>query len=544
MTASPNCLAAKFGSSNALIIFPTTRKPFGFKGGKVLSDRTAIVEQNEAIRLIDKQIELHGEAIGKHLAQYDARSALPTWHGTIRDIEEFINVILCGDIDDEKSLRLMRLPVGAGLAANPNVALLARDLVAPYYGEAVAKRFMITMLRVTRTMVGFLSDGRSLGDSSQVYSVADAAGYFQSRRRHFVSLLYMMPEVCSGTRPLAPEMAFNELLPLVEHCCISFTSWSWKGVLAEVFKDFTLVADKRGAYPSHEYDALEGVFLEPERVSLVDIHQQRGGDLTPTRAEPQDPAKIFSAPELRNNVRFIQAAYDAFGLNDHEYSALSLLVTAFSRYCEDDYFIRIEVGKFRSMLAAQTVFPSLELEGMLLGGDADFKQASNSFIPFLPFGEFVESNVNLLTRFLNAFKNVHLGSRKRFQIHAGFIFEQKVAADLSELGFAVTGIKRINRAEFDVVTVRGDTIYNFQCKNNWIDLSKLETDRRLLARYNRSLDRYYRSALAKEKNREGLLLSELRLAKIEHYVISRFPVITENLRVISYNRLVRKVSQM
>lgn len=185
----------------------------------------------------------------------------------------------------------------------------------------------------------------------------------------------MMPEVCSGTRPLDPEMAFNELPPIVEHCCISFTGWNWKGVLAEVFKDFTLAADKRGAYASHEYDALESVFLEPERVSLPDIHQQCGGDLTSTRVEPQDPAKIFSASELRNNVRFIQTAYDAFGLNDDEYSTLSLLVSAFSRYCEDDYFIRIEIGKFRSMLAAQTVFPSVELERMLLGGDAHFKQA-------------------------------------------------------------------------------------------------------------------------------------------------------------------------
>lgn len=155
------------------------------------------------------------------------------------------------------------------------------------------------------------------------------------------------------------------------------------------------------------------MFLEPERVSLLDIHQQRGGDLTSTRAEPQDPAKIFWAPELRNNVRFIQTAYDAFGLNDDEYSTLSLLVSAFSRYCEGDCFIRIEIGKFRSMLAAQTVFRSMELERMLLGGDAHFKQASNGFKPFLIFGDFVESNVNLLARFLNALKNVHLGSCMR-----------------------------------------------------------------------------------------------------------------------------------
>src|SRR3546814_6976980 len=93
---------------------------------------------------------------------------------------------------------------------------------------------------------------------------------------------------------------------------------------------------------------------------------------------------------------------------------------------------------------------------------------------------------------------------------------------------------RINRQEFDVVTVLGDVIHNFQCKNNWIDLGKLESDRRLLARYNRRLDRYYRNALRKEAGREGLLLGKLGLARIEHHVISRFPVITDNPRLINY----------
>lgn len=506
--------------------------------GTRLKIGTETVGRREAIRLIDEQIGLHGEGIRKHLAQYDGHAAFRTWHDIIRDIEEFINVVLCGDLDDEVGLRLMGLPIGQGLAANPNAAIIARDLVEPVYGQALAKRFMITMLRITRAVVGLQLDGRSLADNLAINSVGDAVGFFQSRRRHFVSMLYMMPEVCRGSRPLAPEMAFNGLLPIVEHCCVSFTGWNWKGVLAEVFKDFTLAADERGAYASHQYDPLESAFLEPERVSLLDMYHQRGNDVAEARREPQDPAKIFSAPELRNSVRLIQAAYETFALNDLEYSTLSRLVSAFSRYCEEDYFIRIDAVKFRSMLAAQNAFPPDELECMLVGGARDFKSASNSFEPFLLAGENVESNVNLLTRFLNAFKNLHLGSRRRFQIHAGFIFEDKVAGDLAKLGFTIMGhIKRINRAEFDVVTVRGDTIYNFQCKNNWIDLGKLEDDRRLLARYNRSLDRYYRSALTKEKKREELLKSELGIAKVEHYVISRFPVISKNSRIINYNRL-------
>jgi len=353
-----------------------------------------------------------------------------------------------------------------------------------------------------------------------------------------------MAGACKGSRKLEPEHAFDVLLPIVEYCCISFTGWNWKGVLAEIFRDFTLTSDGIGSYASHEYDPLESAFLEPETVGLLDMYTQRSDQVELPRRESLDETKIFSAPELRNGVRLIQAAYECFGLNDLEFATLARLISAFSRSCEQNYFIRIETSRFRAILRAQTAFNADELERLLVNRVGDFAAASNSFEPFIETGGYMVSNVNLLTRFLNAFKNIHLGSRKRFQIHAGFIFEDKVAADLARYGFKVTDITRINRQEFDVVTILGDVIHNFQCKNNWIDLGKLESDRRLLARYNRRLDRYYRTALRKEVEREGLLLEKLKAARIEHYVVSRFPVITENPCVINYNRLSERVSSI
>lgn len=103
----------------------------------------------------------------------------------------------------------------------------------------------------------------------------------------------------------------------------------------------------------------------------------------------------------------------------------------------------------------------------------------------------------------------------------------------------MTDIKRINRKEFDVVATHDGVVYNFQCKNNWIDLAKIEADRSLFVRYNRSLIRYYRRALAKEEKREHLLKSALGLDRIEHYVISRFPVICTDPKIISYNQIGR-----
>jgi hypothetical protein len=75
-------------------------------------------------------------------------------------------------------------------------------------------------------------------------------------------------------------------------------------------------------------------------------------------------------------------------------------------------------------------------------------------------GAILVSNVNLLSRFLYSFKNIHLGSRRRFQIHAGFIFEDMVKRDLAGMGFTVTDIKRINRSMWSSHMVTPSTISN------------------------------------------------------------------------------------
>jgi hypothetical protein len=54
-------------------------------------------------------------------------------------------------------------------------------------------------------------------------------------------------------------------------------------------------------------------------------------------------------------------------------------------------------------------------------------------------------------------------------------------------GFDVPDIKRINRKEFDVIAVKNGVIFNLQCKNNWIDLGRLEADRESFVKLNRRL---------------------------------------------------------
>lgn len=149
------------------------------------------------------------------------------------------------------------------------------------------------------------------------------------------------------------------------------------------------------------------------------------------------------------------------------------------------------------------------------------------------------TTVTLLSRFAYSWKTFCLNRIKRFQIRSGYIFEDEVKKALAHQNFVIHAIKRIGGREFDVVATKGNVIYNVQCKNNLVDLARMEQDPKLFARYNLRLDKYYAQALRKEEERENLLLTKLGLSAVKHVVLSKFPLATKNLRVMAF----REISQ-
>lgn len=497
------------------------------------------LHKDEAKSLFGMQLTLLNGGLFQVLSHYQPNEAVRHWHGTIRAIEEFINIPLFGISDPRlvawlSSIRLDDLFQPDRMGVFHSV----RKALSEHLEEGVVQRYLHLLMQTVAIAQAFKVNLQPvLGAGITLDTVGAAVNYFMSRRRHLLSLLYTIPYACRGTDEFAPLDTLNVLLPVVELNCVPITSYHLKLAHLEIFDDFSLEVDEIGARASHWFDMLDDSFLEPERASIMTMAELRRDQFVLPKREPLDPKKVFSAAELRNSADLVDATYAAFDLNDSDFAAMTQLVRHLSRFCQDDYYIEIGKQKLRAILRMQSTLDPDELERLLVNIPSDYVTSTNSYEPFIDLGDIVVSNVNLLLRFLYAFKNVHLHSRRRFQIHAGFIFEDMVKRDLSGMGFQVTDIKRINRKEFDVVATHGGVVYNFQCKNNWIDLSKVEAERALYVRYNRALTNYYRRALAKEANREHLLKNKLGLERVEHYVISRFPVITADARVINYNQI-------
>ncbi|BDW94340.1 hypothetical protein MACH10_00250 [Thalassospira tepidiphila] len=494
----------------------------------------------EALQLIETQLEEHQEGIRGLFAPYDKVHMVEMLHDEIRAIEEFINIPLF-QIADDTIVHQLRATSLSFQEFEVNSIKVMR-LLQPFLQQDVLHRYLFTFTRISAIANAFKLNGEPHASvASELGTIGRAVDYFQSRRRHLVTLFYSAAAMCSGREKIDSHDVLNVFLPAIEQSCSAITGFHYKRVMFDILDDFHLTLDDHGALASYDYQVLDKGFMEPERASILALVRERSSQIDfPESTHMTGNGRVFSAKELRSNAKVLQAVYQQFELGDAQFSELVELINIFSRHCRDGYFIEIDKARFNRILQKQKQLPIQELERILVNRPSrDYAKNSNSYEPFVENDNHFISNVNLLNRFLYDFKNRHLESRRRFQIHAGFIFEDMIKRELEEMGFDVKGIKRIRRQEFDVVTTCDSVIYNFQCKNNYIDLAKVETDRKLFVRYNNSRVHYYRGALKKERQRqrEELLKEKLGLNDVEHYVISRFPVICNDTNIINYNQI-------
>lgn len=487
---------------------------------------TGAAAQAEAMRAL-----AHSRAsIESTLAPFEPRSTFEVWFSTLRGIEELINLPgeLRGEplLDQIANLALQDLdgmlqilpPIKAGLESR--------------FSRLVAKRLFNTLIQLHAIATSFAT--HQLPAARQMRTVGMAIGYLQSRRRHLLALLHTIPGVCRGTQRLQELDGLNQFLYLIETAGLGTMSMHNNLMLAQVYPDFTLFVDEVGILSSHSFNTLDSFFLEPERVAITEMTDV---DVDVGKRVPVNRRMIFCKAELENNLSMIAEAYAEFKLHETSFGQLVAFIRSLLPLVLNEYFVRLTVKRFDELCAEQTL-PDALRKALVVEG-FDYVDNTSTYAPFTHVGDNFVTSITLLSRFANHWKNVCLNRVRRYQIRSGFIFEKSVKAALQEQGFDVTEIKRVGRAEFDVVATLDGVIYNVQCKNNLVDLNRIESDVRRFVRYNAYLDWIYRKALEKERSREHVLLEELRLTAIKHFVVSRFPLATLNPCVLAFGEIAR-----
>jgi Holliday junction resolvase len=488
------------------------------------------VAGREAEEQAEKWIVEWSAAIATALAPYEPAHTFDFWFNALRGIEELIN--LPGELDDDDLLeRILALPLQDIVTVGRSLGAIQSELEYQF-ATGVATRLRGTIRQICAIAMAFSI--HKVPVNPPLRTVGAAIDYFQSRRRHFLALLHTIPKACRGDRRLTEIEGIGHFAYLIESAGIGLTNMHQNLMLAKVYPDFEMEITKHGVMANHGFDALNQAFLEPERSDITEMPMDK---LHGVKLQSVPDDLIFSTAELLNNLKVISAAYDEFHLAQTAFGPVVALIQSLAPLIVDNYLVRLPRVRLEQLATGAGLAPFLK--DQLVVDDDNFVRNTCSYSPFTVIGEEVVSSVTLLTRFAYRCKSLILNRVRRYQIRSGFIFEDSVKEALRRQGFNVTDIKRVGHAEFDVVATLDGVIYNVQCKNNLVDLNRVETDLKRFVRYNRSLDAAYVKALKKEEAREAVLTTKLGIPNIKHLLVSRFPVATENKRVIPFGKIHR-----
>ena len=494
-----------------------------------MNSSETILTATAAEAALVNRIAVQEQQVVAALAPYDPLSATYTWFDTLRAIEEFINLMAVDWEDDAFERDLISLPLGR-LQQVPHRLIAVRQRLTTRFGENFCTRFTRLVIQGAAIAIGFASHG-FIEVAAGFQTVGSMMGYLQSRRRHFVGLLHMMPNACRGQQVVSALDTLNIFLPMIELSAVQMMG-AQNSLLVKLARARLRLPESE----SNELAMLDTLYLEPERARMTELPISEMGEKLLTTLEPLRPDRLFSAAELRNDILAIEASYAEFDLASTSFARAATLARRLSKdFIDRDYWIVIRPADFEALVNELQVSPSLR--SALVNSATEYMACLSTYAPILLIDGVFRSTVTLLSRFLYHWRAQCLDRQKLYQIRTGFLFEKAVAEELTRQGFAVQDITRINRHEFDVVTLRDGVIWNVQCKNNFIDLKLVDTDAHRFARYNAMLVRAYERALTKERNREHLLQAKLSLEAVQHMLVSRFPVISDNPRMVPFSRI-------
>lgn len=490
------------------------------------------ISGDDLIKFQEDGIEYHIKMFKETIAEYEPSYLYSHWRTLVRSIDEIINIPFELKNDTDKSLYLS---LDFDFFNQNNLPPFAKtvETIEKQFGDKVAMRFKQTALMCGAIDKSYKTNGiyDLQGNNLSLSSSKKSIDYFQSRRIYYVTILSLIPAIAEGKKTFDYIDTLNFLQYTLDSCLVGITTSYYNLLVNECLSDYELISDGEKAKGNYNYAHLENFFLEPERLSLLDQLELRKDIVNDQKLVPKSTNKIFSFSEVANTMLLFEGAFDKYKIKKtKEFIALNSFFYEIAIFINDDFNVIIDSDSFNKLLAK---YPLLALSKTT----TNYFEALNSYSPFQKHEDNYYSTVVMLIRLAYRTLSKSLLKNRSFQINSGFVFEDKVSKLLESNGFKLTDITRINRKEFDVITIRNSKIYNFQCKNNFIDISRVDYNYKLIGRFNNQLCRYYEKALIKEENREHLIIKKLGIKEIEHFVISRFPVITRNERIINFRNL-------
>lgn len=494
---------------------------------------TSIIQNEELKVLLENRIKRDLILLRWHMRKFDITDFFNNLICLIRSIDELINLSL--ELDENILSDLENIIIDLRNKSSLNKLSNVISKIDKIYGKEPAKRIYTLIVMLNRYSI----ENKSIIFSS-LSSFNTIWAILQSTRKYFIVILKLLPRLCKGKIKFNFDETINILLPIFEDYLVPATTQYYNLLMYHSLDDFKITSNGFVDIPNYDLSLMEKYYLEPEQGSIMDVIEFRNSNLINYQPNSKEN-KIIYYQELFNDLELIKSCYNKYTKKGFSFfDPYEILLNFCANYLIEDYHLIIKEEKINELIKQISIKSIFE---PLLESNTKYFIMLDSVSPFFKIGEDYYSNIMLLKRFIYCNTIERLSKEKSFQINSGFIFEDKLKDILNTHGFIVqNNTKRIQRKEFDLVTVKNNKIYNFQCKNNLFLIHKSNfSSIEKISKTNKYLVKYYRKSLLKEKSRENLLINKLGIQQIEHFVVSRFPVVCRDSNIISFVDLNKKL---
>ena len=469
-------------------------------------------------------IEYNKSCLIEHLSQFNGNDLFHNWLKLLRCIDEFINLRFAIQPAEWSEIG----NYSANILCNKRHFIQLLAIIRYKYGDAVSERIKLLIVMIASMKMTYQKMGHQ---GMEFKTIADTIDFFQSRRLYYVSYLSLIRIYCKGEK----KVPFMELLCnfqyQIDFNMRSITS-AFHAILGNNSIDgYGAIVHDNGLEYTFPYNQLDDFFLEPLAMSELDILEYEESPVV-RNASTCVPRRLYSYAELEHTVDQVANIFGGYGINECPAleDAKKMVVNLKGRF-DEDYFITFSEKEFVSF---SSEYSHLKLQSVA----SNYFEALNERPAFFHYKGLYYSNVLLMIRYIENAVYGLLRRNRRYRIKAGFVFEKKIKALLEQYGFESTETKRIHKQEFDVICMKDGCAYNFQCKNNFLDINTVCPDNiKQVCRQNKRLAKYYLKALDKENFRTKLVQEHFDVNRVENYVVARFPVVSNHERIIPYNKL-------
>ena len=492
--------------------------------------------------LISDLIDYNLSCFSGLIKKYDKTNLFDMSGRMIRGIEEFIN--LSEELGSNKLMYLLQFPL-----SGPQQAKKFENFLLINFPDA---NLVGRLVNIYLQLSAYKDATKALGVDLGFNNVGEGIAYLQSRRIYLHTIQPMVLNSCEGNEKISSRDFLLVIFPLIEFHLFTIGNLTFHLEFSYCLEDYEIQVN--GTFPNlsissnYTQNSLESFFLYPTRHLPADHLPQIKNKLSELELRKLEKNKILSYSECLNQIDVLEKLFEEYNLKEcDKFVLFSKLIKEFRQNVYHDYYIVIPktelLKKLKMIFGKKNVN---ETYNKLLTPKRSFIRIINSKNPFIYFQKNLYSTIYRINIFFFNIVLDFLSKQKKFQIDSGFIFEKVIKEKLIENGYSMKSITRVKNengtfSEFDVVTTKEGTIYNFQCKNNYLDTSHIKEDYELFGKENKHLIKICEKAYNKERAREGLLLKRLKLKKIKHYVVTRFPLITRKSYIITFQNFEERI---